>query len=73
LYSSPNIRIYQIKKAEMGGKENKNTYRVLVSKTEGTTWKSRRRWESNIKMELKEKLGKDVEWIHPAQEKCGFL
>ena len=57
----------------MGGKENKNTYRVLVAKTEERTWKPRRRWESDIKMELKEKFGKDVEWIHPAQGKGGFL
>jgi hypothetical protein len=44
---------YQIKKVEMGGKGNKNTYRVLVAKTEETNWKPRRRWESSIEMELK--------------------
>jgi hypothetical protein len=43
---------YQIIKVEMSGKENKNTYRVLVAKTEEITSKPRCRWDSNIKMEL---------------------
>jgi hypothetical protein len=72
LYSSPDI-IRQIKSrrmrwaghvARMG--EGKNVYRVLVGKPEGKRPLGRpmRRWEDDIKMDLREIGWGGVEWIH---------
>ncbi|KAJ4429997.1 hypothetical protein ANN_22201 [Periplaneta americana] len=77
LYSSPDI-IRNIKSrrlrcaghvARMG--ESRNAYRVLVGRPEGKRplGRLRRRWEDNIKMDLKEVEYDDREWINLAQDR----
>jgi hypothetical protein len=46
-------------------------YRVLVEKPEGKRplGKTRRRWEDNIKMDLLEVGGGDMDWIELAQDR----
>ncbi|KAJ4438944.1 hypothetical protein ANN_14898 [Periplaneta americana] len=76
LYSSPDI-IRNIKSrrlrwaghvARMG--ESRNAYRVLVGRPEGKKplGRPRRRWEDNIKMDLRE-VGYDRDWINLAQDR----
>ncbi|KAJ4446515.1 hypothetical protein ANN_13211 [Periplaneta americana] len=77
LYSSPNI-IRNIKSrrlrwaghvARMG--ESRNAYRVLVGRPEGKRplGRPRRRWEDNIKMDLREVGYDDRDWINLAQDR----
>ncbi|KAJ4446855.1 hypothetical protein ANN_13555 [Periplaneta americana] len=77
LYSSPDI-IRNIKSrrliwgghvAHMG--ESRNAYRVLVGRPEGKRplGRPRRRWEVNIKMDLREVGYDDREWINLAQDR----
>ncbi|KAJ4450628.1 hypothetical protein ANN_02056 [Periplaneta americana] len=77
LYSSPDI-IRNIKSrrlrwaghvARMG--ESRNSYRVLVGRPEGKRplGRPRRRWEDNIKMDLREVGYDDREWINLAQDR----
>ncbi|KAJ4449269.1 hypothetical protein ANN_00667 [Periplaneta americana] len=77
LYSSPDI-IRNIKSrrlrwaghvARMG--ESRNAYRVLVGRPEGKrpSGKPRRRWEDNIKMDLREVEYDDRDWINLAQHR----
>ncbi|KAJ4428782.1 hypothetical protein ANN_25775 [Periplaneta americana] len=77
LYSSPDI-IRNIKSrrlrwagqvARMG--ESRNAYRVLVGRPKGKRplGRPRRRWEDNIKMDLREVGYDDREWIHLAQDR----
>jgi hypothetical protein len=49
----------------------KGAYRALVGKPEGTRpiGRSRRRWENNIKMDLREVGRGGVDWIDLAQDK----
>ncbi|KAJ4442256.1 hypothetical protein ANN_12122 [Periplaneta americana] len=76
LYSSPNI-IRNLKSrrlrwaghvARMG--ESRNAYRVLVGRPEGKRplGRLRRRWEDNIKMDLREVGCDDRDWINLAQD-----
>ncbi|KAJ4442686.1 hypothetical protein ANN_04275 [Periplaneta americana] len=76
-YSSPGI-IRNIKSrrlrwaghvAHMG--ESRNAYRVLVGRPEGKKplGRPRRRWEGNIKMDLREVGYDDREWINLAQDR----
>jgi hypothetical protein len=77
LYSSPNI-VRVIKSTRMGWAghmahmgEGKGAYRVLVGRPEGKRplGRPRRRWEDNIKMDLRE-IGIDgVNWIRLAQDR----
>ncbi|KAJ4431590.1 hypothetical protein ANN_20189 [Periplaneta americana] len=55
--------------ARMGG--SRNAYRVLVGKLEGKRplGRPRRRWEDNIKMNLREVGYDDREWINLAQDR----
>jgi hypothetical protein len=48
--------------------EKRNAYRVLVGKPEGkrSLRRPRRRWENNIKMELREIVWGGMDWIHLA-------
>jgi hypothetical protein len=48
----------------------RNAYIILVGKREKkkTLRKPRRRWEDNIRMNLREILWEDVKWIHLVQE-----
>ncbi|KAJ4448339.1 hypothetical protein ANN_10354 [Periplaneta americana] len=77
LYSSPDI-IRNIKSrrlrwaghvARMG--ESRNAYRVLVGRPEGKRplGRPRRRWEDNIKMDLREVGCDDRDWINLAQDR----
>ncbi|KAJ4434425.1 hypothetical protein ANN_22987 [Periplaneta americana] len=77
LYSSPNI-IRNLKSrllkwaghvARMG--ESRNAYRVLVGRPEGKRplGRPRRRWEDNIKMDLREVGCDDRDWINLAQDR----
>ncbi|KAJ4439038.1 hypothetical protein ANN_14994 [Periplaneta americana] len=76
-YSSPDI-IRNIKSrrlrwaghvAHMG--EFRNAYRVLVGRPEGKRplGRARRRWENNIKMDLREVEYDDRDWINLAQDR----
>jgi hypothetical protein len=74
LYSTPNIvrainsRVRWARHvADMG--KGRGVYRVLVGKPgwKGTTWKTRRKWEDNIKMVLQEVGCGGMDWIDLAQ------
>jgi hypothetical protein len=76
LYASPNI-IRVIKSRRMGGAgrvtrmgETQNTYKVLVGKPEGKRPVERpgRRWEDNIRKDLREIRVEVVDWKHLAQD-----
>jgi hypothetical protein len=53
----------------MGAK--RNAYRILVGKLEGkrSLGRPRRRWEDNIKMDLREIGWSGMDWIDLAQDK----
>jgi hypothetical protein len=55
--------------AQMG--KNWNAYRILVGKVEGKRPLGRpgRRWEDNIKMDLREIGWSDMDWIDLAQHR----
>ncbi|KAJ4426748.1 hypothetical protein ANN_26547 [Periplaneta americana] len=77
LYSSPdiirNIKSRSLRRAghvaHMG--ESRNAYRVLVGRPEGKRplGRPRRRWEDNIKMDLREVGYDDRDWINLAQDR----
>jgi hypothetical protein len=81
LYSSPNIvRVIKSRRMRWAGHlecmgEGRGVYRVLVGRPEGKRplGRPRRRWEDNIKMDLR-KIGIDrVNWIRLAQDRVqGF-
>jgi hypothetical protein len=63
---------------EMGGAcstngEKRNTYRMFVGKPEGRgpLGRPRRRWLDNVRMDLVEVGGDDVDWIGLAQDTEG--
>ena len=77
LYSSPNImrnpksRRLRWARHVARMEQARNAYRVLVGKPEGNRplWRPRRRWEDNIKMDLRE-IGCDPgEWIDLAEDR----
>jgi hypothetical protein len=77
LYSSPNIvRVIKSRRMRWAGHvarmgEGRGAYRVLVGRPEGKTplGRPRRRWEDNIKMDLRE-IGIDgANWIRLAQDR----
>ena len=71
LYSSPNIiRSFKSIRLRWAGhvarmEQSRNAYRVLVGKPEGKRplGRPRRRWEDNIKMDLREVGCDSGEWI----------
>jgi hypothetical protein len=76
LYSSPSIvRVIKARRMRQAGHvahmgEVRNTY-ILVGRLEGRRplGRPRRRWEDNIKMDLRETGFGDVDWIHWAQDR----
>jgi hypothetical protein len=77
LYSLPCIiRVIKARRMIWAGPvvrmgEVRGTYNILVGKPEGRKplGRPRRRWEDNIKMDLREIGLGDVDWIHLAQDK----
>jgi len=64
------IKARRVKWAENVGHtgEMKNTYKILVGKSEGIV-RSRCRWECNVGTNLKEIGSEDAEWNHLAQDR----
>ena len=80
LYSLPNIvRVVKSRRMRWAGHvarmvENRGVYRVLVRKPEGKRplGRPRRRWEDNIKMDLREVGGGRGDWMELAQDRDGW-
>jgi len=51
--------------------EVRNAYSILIEKLEGKRplGRPRRRWEDNIRMDLREIVLGDVDWMHLAQDR----
>jgi hypothetical protein len=77
MYSSPNIvTVMKSRRLRWAGHvarmgEGRGVYRVLVGKPEGKRplRRPRRRWEDNIKMELRELGINGAKWIRLAQDR----
>jgi hypothetical protein len=77
LYSSPSIvRVIKARRMRWAGHvarmgEVRGTYNILVGRPEGRRplGRPRRRWEDNIKMDLREIGFGDVDWIHWADDR----
>jgi hypothetical protein len=77
LYSSPCIvRVIKARRMRWAGHvarmwEVRGAYNTLVGRPEGRRplGRPRRRWEDNIKMDLRETGFEDVDWIHWAQDR----
>jgi len=77
LYSSPNIvRVIKSRRMRWAGHvarmgEGRGVYRVLVGKPEGRRplGRPRRRWEDNIRMDLREVGCGRVDWMELAQDR----
>jgi hypothetical protein len=77
LYSSPNIiRVIKSRRLRWTGhvarmREMKGAYRVLVGKPEGRRplVRPRRRWEDNIKMDVRDVGCGGIDWIDLAQDR----
>ncbi|KAJ4443164.1 hypothetical protein ANN_04814 [Periplaneta americana] len=76
LYSSPDIRNSKCRSLRWAGHivhidEFRNAYRVLVGRPEGkrSLGRPNRRWEDNIKMDLREMGYDDRDWIKLAQDR----
>jgi hypothetical protein len=77
LYSSPSIvMVIKARRMRWAGHvacmgEVRGTYNILVERSEGRRplGRPRRRWEDNIKMDLREIGFGDVDWIRWAQDR----
>jgi hypothetical protein len=77
LYSSPSIvRVIKARKMRWAGHvtrmgEVRGAYNILVGSPEGRRplGRPRRRWEDNIKVDLREIGFGDVDWIHLVQDR----
>jgi hypothetical protein len=77
LYSSPSIvRVIKSRRMRWAGHvartwEGRGVYRVLMGRPEGrrTLGRPRRRWEDNIKMDLREVGCGCVDWMEVAQDR----
>jgi hypothetical protein len=79
LYSSLSIvRVIKVRRMRWAGHvagmgEVRGAYNILVGRLERRRplGRPRRRWEDNIKMDLREIGFGDVDWIHLAQNRAG--
>jgi hypothetical protein len=79
-YSSPSIvRVIKARRMRWAGHvermgEERGAYNILVAKPEGSRplGRPRRRWEDNIKMDLRKIGFLDVDWIRLAQDRDGW-
>jgi len=77
LYPLPNImRVVKLRRMRWAGhvarmREDRGVHRVLVGKPEGKRplGRPRRRWEDNIKIDLKEVGGGRGDWVELAQDR----
>jgi hypothetical protein len=76
LYSSPNIRVMKSRRLRWAGHvarmgERRGAYRALVGKPKGRRplGRPRRRWEDNIKIDLREVGWGGMDWINLAQDR----
>jgi hypothetical protein len=77
LYSSPDIvRVIKARRMRWAGHvarmgEVRGAYNILVGRPEGRRpiGRPRRRWEDNIKMDLREIWFGDVDWIYLARDR----
>jgi hypothetical protein len=77
LYSSHSIiRVIKSRRMRWAGHvarmgEVRDAYSILVGRPEGRRplGRPKRRWEDNIKMDLREEVFVDVDWIHLAQDR----
>jgi hypothetical protein len=77
LYSSPSIvRVIKARRMRWAGHvarmgELRGAYNILVGRPEGRRplGRPRRRWDDNIKMDLRKTGFGDVDWIHWAQDR----
>jgi hypothetical protein len=73
LYSSPGIiRVIKARRMRWAGQGVvRGAYNILVGRPEGRRplGRPRRRWEDNVKMDLREVGFGDVDWIHWAQDR----
>jgi hypothetical protein len=77
LYSSPSIiRVIKARRLRWAGHvvrmgEVRGAYNILIGRPEGRRplGRPRRRWENNIKMDLREIGFGDVDWIHLAEDR----
>jgi hypothetical protein len=77
LYSSPNIiRVIKSRRLRWAGHvarmgEQRGAYRILVGRPEGRRplGRPRRRWEDNIKMDIREVGWEDKNWIDLSQDR----
>jgi hypothetical protein len=76
LYSSPIIiKMIKSRRMRLAGynthREKWNAYRILVGKPEGNRplRRSRRRWENNVKMDLREMGWGGMDWTDLAQDR----
>jgi hypothetical protein len=77
LYSSPSIiRVIKARRMRWVGHvvrrgEVRGAYNILVARPEGRRplGRPRRRWEDNIKVDLREIGFGDVDWMHLAQDR----
>jgi hypothetical protein len=77
LYPLPSIvRVIKVSRVRWAGhvariREVRGAYNILVGRPEGRRplGRLRRRWEDNIKMDLREIVFGDMDWIHLAQDR----
>ena len=80
LYSSPNIvRVIKSRRMRWAGhvarmEEGRDVHKVLMGKPEGKKplGRPRRRWEDNIRMDLREMGGGCGDWMELAQDRDGW-
>jgi hypothetical protein len=81
LYSSPNIvRVIKSRRMRWAGHvtrigEGRGVYRVMVGRPEGKRplGRPRRRWEDNIKLDLRERGIDGANWTRLAQDRIQWL